>query len=112
MSRANRRGVVFMAAGMLASGCYGPFHLTRHLHQWNEQVGDKYENELAFLVCTVIPIYQISVMVDLALLNPVAFWTGKHPLTWSGVFERMQTTSPIHAQDRQQNQRSSHQEKT
>jgi len=43
MRRGIRIGAVALAAGLLASGCFGPFNLTRRLYRWNEQVEGKWE---------------------------------------------------------------------
>lgn len=82
MARTHRVGAILVAGGLLMSGCYGPFNLTRQLHTWNGQVGDKYVNELVFLAFTVmpLPIYGVAVLADMLIFNAIEFWTGRNPV--------------------------------
>jgi hypothetical protein len=76
------RGIVLgvMAASLVASGCFGPFNLTRRLYKWNAEVGDRWEKELVFLLLTVIPVYGAATFADAIVLNSMEFWTGKNPV--------------------------------
>ncbi|MDP3702966.1 MAG: DUF3332 family protein [Candidatus Omnitrophota bacterium] len=79
--RQTHRGVaVLLAAGVLISGCYGPFNLTRRLYQWNGQVGDKWEKELVFLLLVALPVYQLTTFGDAVVFNSMEFWTGRNPV--------------------------------
>ena len=98
MTRAFRMGVALVVASLLASGCYGPFNLTRKLHHWNEQVGDKYVNELLFLALTFppFPAYGFALIGDLLLFNPIEFWTGHNPVFMSLRSAAAQTARLVH----------------
>lgn len=76
------RGIVvgLVAASVVASGCFGPFNLTRRLYKWNAEVGDKWEKELVFLLLNVIPVYSAAALGDAIVLNSMEFWTGKNPV--------------------------------
>jgi hypothetical protein len=74
-----RIGALAMA-GMLLAGCYGPFHLTRRLWTWNGQVGDKWVNEVVFLVMSILPIYYVAGAADTLIFNSIEFWTGDNPM--------------------------------
>ncbi|MBI3319938.1 MAG: DUF3332 family protein [Candidatus Omnitrophica bacterium] len=80
MGRAHRIGAGLLAVALLASGCYGPFHLTRRLHQWNGQVGDKWAKEFVFLVLAWLPIYGVATLGDAIVFNSIEFWTGENPV--------------------------------
>ncbi len=81
MHRPHRMAVGLVALGMLVSGCYGPFHLTRRVWKFNGEVSDnKWVVELVYLVCTAIPVYGIATLADAVIFNSVEFWTGENPL--------------------------------
>jgi len=73
--------VVGLVAVLCLSGCYGPFHLTRKLHQWNGQVGDRWVNEFMFLLLAWVPVYGLTVLGDAVVFNSIEFWTGENPIT-------------------------------
>ena len=78
--RGTTRFGALMAAALLLGGCYGPFHLTRRVHTWNGQVGDKWINELVFLLLGFIPVYSVSIWADALIFNSIEFWTGDNPM--------------------------------
>ncbi len=79
--RVHRRiGVGLLLLAFLVSGCYGPFRLTRKLHQWNGQVGDKWANEVVFIVLVWVPVYGLATLGDGLVFNSIEFWTGKNPI--------------------------------
>lgn len=61
-------------------GCYGSFELTKKVYKWNGTLGDKWLNEVAFLALNIIPVYGISVFIDVWILNSIEFWTGNNPM--------------------------------
>ena len=64
-----------------ASGCYGPFTLTRKVHHWNGQVSEnKWVVEAVFLAFTFLPVYSIASAADAVIFNSVLFWSGKSML--------------------------------
>lgn len=80
MRHSQRVGMGLVALGLLISGCYGPFNLTRRLYQWNGQVGDKWEKELVFLLLVALPVYELSAVGDAIIFNSMEFWTGRNPV--------------------------------
>ena len=70
----------FLILSIGQSGCYGPFRLTKNLHEWNETVGDKFINSLVFFAFLVIPVYEVAVFIDGVVLNTIEFWTGDSPI--------------------------------
>ncbi|PKQ64396.1 hypothetical protein BZG02_06165 [Labilibaculum filiforme] len=71
----------FLVLSIGQSGCYGPFRLTKNLHEWNGTVGDKFINALVFFAFIVIPVYEVAVFVDGVVLNTIEFWTGDNPVS-------------------------------
>lgn len=70
-----------LALAFGAQGCYGKFALTKRLHKWNGSLGDKFVNELVFLVIgVVLPVYGIAALVDAVVINSIEFWSGKNPV--------------------------------
>ncbi len=69
-----------MALVMGIQGCYGSFGLVRKVWKWNGSLGNKFVNELVFLVMYIVPVYGIAGLIDVVILNSVEFWTGKNPV--------------------------------
>ena len=70
-----------LVAGLMMSGCFGQFALTRKLYNWNASVGDKWANELVYLIAAhLIPVYGIAGLADALIINSIEFWTGENPV--------------------------------
>ena len=73
-----------IAAAMLLSftvqGCYGPFNLTRKLHNWNGSFENEWVDEAVFLGLIILPVYGISAFVDALVFNSIEFWGGENPI--------------------------------
>lgn len=69
-----------IASSILFSSCIGSFSLTNNVLDWNNKVGNKWVNELVFLVACVVPVYEISLFIDTVVLNTIEFWTGSNPM--------------------------------
>lgn len=80
MRQAHRLSRIVLVMSVFMGGCYGPFNLTRQLHTWNGQLGDKYVNELVFLGLAILPVYAGAVIGDAVLFNSIEFWTGRNPV--------------------------------
>ncbi len=79
-----------------ASGCYGPFALTKKLHKWNAGIGQqmaqnasnkkqkkqetRWATEGVFLAFVILPVYDAAILADAVVLNSMQFWTGRPPL--------------------------------
>ncbi|HTE04886.1 MAG TPA: DUF3332 family protein [Planctomycetota bacterium] len=73
--------VAALCLATLSSGCYGPFNLTKKLHNWNGHVDGKWGNEGMFLVLVIIPVYGVCMLGDAIIFNSVEFWTGNNPIS-------------------------------
>ncbi len=65
------------------SSCIGSFRLTSSVMKWNNQVGSKFLNEVVFFAFWVLPVYEVTALADLLVLNSIEFWSGRNPLTAS-----------------------------
>ena len=82
MRRPHRMAVALVALGFAASGCYGPFYLTRKVWKFNGEVSDnKWVVEVVHLICLALPIYSIAGAADGLIFNSIEFWTGSNPLS-------------------------------
>ncbi len=80
-----------LAVGLAASGCYGPFQLTRNLHNWNGKVGSKWGNEAAFIVLAWVPVYSLAMLGDALIFNSIEFWGRPNPITPSAAAPQTRT---------------------
>lgn len=76
---------VALAALLCSSmtSCMGKFALTRNLYAWNDQVSNKFVNEVLFVAFWILPVYEVCGLADLLVLNTIEFWSGDNPLTAS-----------------------------
>lgn len=74
-------GVACILAGSLMfSSCVGSFSLTSKLLKWNRNISNKFVNELVFFAFWILPVYQISGLADVLVLNSIEFWSGNNPV--------------------------------
>lgn len=78
---------VAVACALLCSttltSCIGSFAWTNKLLSWNKQVGSKFVNELVFFAFWVLPVYEVTSLADLLVLNSIEFWSGRNPMSAS-----------------------------
>lgn len=71
---------VALAASLSLSSCVGSFALTNRLLSWNKSLGNKFVNELVFFALWVLPVYEVSTLADLVVINSIEFWSGDNPM--------------------------------
>lgn len=71
---------VTLASSMMLSSCIGSFALTNKLLSWNKQVGNKFVNELVFFAFWILPVYEVSGLADILVINSIEFWSGSNPV--------------------------------
>lgn len=69
-----------LASSMMFSSCIGSFALYNKVLSWNKQVGSKFVNELVFVAFWILPVYELSGIADLLVLNSIEFWSGENPV--------------------------------
>jgi hypothetical protein len=65
---------------LAASGCYGSFGLVKKVYKFNEGLGNKWTQEVGFLVMSIVPVYEGAAFIDAIVLNSIEFWTGNNPV--------------------------------
>lgn len=75
--------ILSLAVSIPLTSCIGSFSLTKDVMKWNNQVGSKFVNELVFFAFWILPVYQVTALADLIVLNSIEFWSGSNPMTTS-----------------------------
>lgn len=75
--------VLLSSSSMTFTSCIGSFALTKRVLTWNKQVGNKFINELVFFAFWVLPVYEVTSLADLIVINSIEFWSGNNPVTAS-----------------------------
>lgn len=70
--------IVLVATILPLTGCVGPCNLTGKLNDWNNDLGDRWVNEIVFIV--LLPVYGLTVLGDVLIFNAVEFWGGDNPV--------------------------------
>ena len=87
-----RRTLMTAALALAGSSCYGQFALTKKLHAWNGSFGNKFLSTLLFWVFVLLPVYEVTLLVDAWILNLIEFWTGSNPLAMNENVDGSTTT--------------------
>src|SRR5574344_1082418 len=74
---------LLLASSMMFTSCIGSFALTNKVLAWNKQVGNKFVNELVFFAFWILPVYELSAVADVLVINSIEFWSGTNPVTAS-----------------------------
>lgn len=69
-----------LAGSMLFTSCIGSFGLTNKLLSWNRSIDSKFVNELVFIAFWIVPVYEISALADILVINSIEFWSGSNPV--------------------------------
>lgn len=69
-----------VACSISFQSCIGSFSLTNKVLTWNRNVNNKFVNELVFFAFWVLPVYEVTAIADLLVINSIEFWSGNKPL--------------------------------
>lgn len=72
--------VLAIMGGTVMQSCLGSFGLTNRLLTWNHSIGNKFVNELVFVAFWILPVYEISGLADILVINSIEFWSGTNPM--------------------------------
>ncbi len=75
--------VLLLLGAVSMQSCIGSFALTSKVLGWNRQVGNKFVNELVFFAFWILPVYEVTAIADVLVINSIEFWSGNNPLTAS-----------------------------
>lgn len=78
---------LILSVSILLSSCVGSFSLFNHLVAWNQNVKDKYVNELVFVALQ--PVYAVCYITDALVINSIEFWTGTNPMANIGEIKKI-----------------------
>lgn len=86
-----------LACSVLFSSCIGSFGLANKLLDWNRNIDNKFVNELVFIAFWIVPVYEISVLADVLILNSIEFWSGTNPVADAGTVKTIETKDGTYA---------------
>ena len=69
-----------MGSSVLFSSCIGSFGIWNQLKSWNQNIGNKFVNEIVFFAFHVVPVYEVAYLADILVLNSIEFWSGSNPM--------------------------------
>lgn len=72
--------ILLAGVSMTFTSCIGSFTLTKRVLAWNNQVGNKFVNELVFFAFWLLPVYEVAALADMVVLNSIEFWSGSNPM--------------------------------
>lgn len=72
--------VLAISSSLFFTSCIGSFGLTNKVLTWNQQVGSKFVNGLVFFSFWILPVYELSALADLLVINSIEFWSGNNPV--------------------------------
>lgn len=72
--------VATLACSMTFTSCIGSFTLTNKLLSWNRTISNKFVNELVFFAFWIVPVYEVSALADVLVINSIEFWSGSNPV--------------------------------
>ncbi len=75
--------ILLAGSSMVFTSCIGSFAMTNKVLSWNRQVGNKFVNELVFFAFWILPVYEVTSIADLLVINSIEFWSGTNPMTAS-----------------------------
>ena len=84
MKKIAKLSVMMVAFSIMFSSCIGSFQLTSKLKNFNDGIGSKWVNELVFVAFCIVPVYELSALADVLVLNSIEFWSGKKTLADAG----------------------------
>lgn len=85
-----------VAGSMLFSSCIGSFGLTNKLLSWNRSIDSKFVNELVFIAFWIVPVYEISAMADVLVINSIEFWSGTNPVADAGTIRTIDAKDGVY----------------
>lgn len=81
--------VATISGSLMFSSCIGSFSLTNKLLDWNRNIDNKFVNELVFIAFWILPVYEISALADIVVINSIEFWSGSNPVADVGSVKKI-----------------------
>jgi hypothetical protein len=64
---------LILSGSIICSSCIGSFGLWSSLKDWNNNIGNKFVNEIVFLAFHIVPVYEVAYLADVIVLNSIEF---------------------------------------
>lgn len=84
MKKTLKNLTLLFCSALILSSCIGSFQLTNKVKNWNDNIGDKWINEVVFLAFYILPVYEVCMFADAVVFNSVEFWTGERLVASAG----------------------------
>lgn len=72
--------MALLGGSVMTTSCIGSFSMTKKLLTWNRSIDNKFINELVFVAFWILPVYEVSSLADLVVLNSIEFWSGTNAI--------------------------------
>lgn len=69
-----------ISGSLLFTSCIGSFGLFNKILAWNQTIDNKFVNEVVFVALNIVPVYGVSFIADLLVINSIEFWNGDNPI--------------------------------
>src|SRR5262245_21681039 len=70
-----------LLCALTATSCVGPNNDYNGISAWNSRLASsKWVNELVFVGLWVIPVYEVTLALDLLVFNSLEFWGAENPI--------------------------------
>jgi hypothetical protein len=77
-----RRAITCLVLATALTGCFGHNALTRRVLKFNLTTAEtRWPREFLFVGMWIIPVYPITAIVDILVLNSIEFWSGENPIS-------------------------------
>lgn len=84
-----KASALLLGMAFILSSCVGSFGLHQRLVNWNMSLGNKLVNELVYLGCNIVPVYEVCYLADALVINSIEFWTGDNPIAAVGTIQNV-----------------------
>lgn len=72
---------MLISASVMLSGCLGQNALFNTVQDWNAKATEeKFVNQGISFAFWILPVYGLTILADIVILNSVEFWTGTNPV--------------------------------
>ncbi|MDH6310883.1 hypothetical protein M2451_003694 [Dysgonomonas sp. PFB1-18] len=86
---------VALAGMLMFSSCIGSFGLFNKVLAWNQTIDNKFVNEVVFFAMWIVPVYEISFLADILVINSIEFWSGENPVQ-AGIVKKVQGENGVY----------------
>lgn len=87
--------ITAVVGSLVFSSCIGSFNLSRKILAWNQTIDNKFVNEVVFVAMHIVPVYPVSFLADILVINSIEFWSGDNPVE-VGIVKQVQGTDGVY----------------